>query len=127
MNPAFAKTWNAATTVNMPGISPLTYGSEPSVTVSGNTGTVNDFCPNGGQSVRTTGSGNSASWSDSMACAPILLPGQNCNITLTFTSGSLTLSLDGQALTGTGTGTVTGCNMSTVTFSMTLSAVPKRP
>jgi len=118
LNPAFAKTWVGTSTATITGLQPFTSAGQLTVAVNGDTAHVTGVCPpDGAGAIDAKGSGNSASWSGSMACPPIPQTGVNCSITPTFTAATMTLSADGHTLNASGTGTVTGCNLNT-TFTL---------
>ncbi len=120
LNPAFAGTWDGITAVTIPGVTPITYQGQLAISLSGNAAGVSRVCPDGSGSLTMTGTGNTASWTGSLVCAPIAVtcsgtPG-TLNITLTSATGSL--SADTTTLTAQGSGTATACGGSTtVTFS----------
>ena len=120
LNPAFAGTWDGITTVTIPGAAPIAYQGQLVISLSGASAAVGRVCPDGSGSLTMTGSGNAASWTGSLVCAPIAVtcsgsPG-SLNITLTAAAGSL--SGDTTTLTAQGSGTATACgSATTITFS----------
>jgi len=114
LSSAFGKTWTGTTTVTIPGHNPSTSSGQLTVTVSGNSATVTNICPDGSGSVNATGSGNSATWSGTVTCTETA----NCGtLALAYNSASFTLSSDNKTLTADGSGTVSGCSQS-ATFAV---------
>lgn len=118
LNAAFGKTWTGTTTYTISGQTPITGHGSLTITVSGNTATLTDVCPDGTGSVSTTGSGNSASWTGTLTCPPVQ-EAAGCSLTLTFTSATLSLSADGKTLNVQAAGTASGCNLNNTPVAIT--------
>ncbi len=116
LDPSFAGTWYGASTVSLANVGPLpTVQSTLVVTVSGNTATAITCA---GATVNATGSGDSLSWSGSVACPAQTVSGPwNCaSVVFTYTGATANLSND--TLTLIATGTAVGCGTS---YGATLS------
>ena len=118
LNTAFNGTWTGPLALTIGNQSPQQLGNgQLVISVSGQNANVSQVCLDGSGSVAAHGSGNSASWSGSLACPPIQFT--NCSsVVLTLTSASATLN--GSVLTAQGAGTGTGCNTTqnfTITFT----------
>jgi len=110
VNPRFAKTWTGTATVTIPGASPLSYPSQLTITVSGDSATATNICPDGSGSVTAHGNGDTINWTGSVDCPPVAL---SCgSATLTYKTATLTLSNDGKTLTAQGSGTASVCGVS---------------
>jgi hypothetical protein len=125
LNPAVNGTWTGDNTITVPGYSPITIGSEITVAASGTRFTASPVCygtlsmpPSG--SITGTGSGNTASWTGTLACPAVSLLGCNA-VVITYKSVSATLSTDQTTFTIQGSGTLVGCSINT-TFSFNLVA-----
>src|SRR5262249_15368486 len=73
VNPRFAKTWTGTATVTIPGASPLSYPSQLTITVSGDSATATNICPDGSGSVTAHGNGDTINWTGSVDCPPVAL------------------------------------------------------
>ena len=114
LNGAFAKAWLGTSTVTILGQAPVDFPSQLNITVSGDSATLTNICPDGSGSMTATGSGNSAAWSGSVAC---FVPGNSCTVTLTYKSTALSLSTDNRTITSDASGTADGCGLNT-TFTV---------
>ena len=121
LNAAFAKTWTGTTTTTVSGQTFTGTNGHLTITVSGNNATVNTVCPDASGSVNATGSGNSASWSGTLACPPVQVTGCPSSLTLTYTTATLTLSSDNKTLNVQAGGTVSGCNFNNTPFTTTFA------
>jgi hypothetical protein len=99
-----------------------TYSGEVTVAVEGDSAEVSDFCPERGETLTATGSGDSAAWQGHLTCPPIPLKGcASAALSYDFA----TASVEGGTLTVVATGTVdtpAGCGESSGAFSVTFVA-----
>jgi len=120
LNPAFSKTWTGTTTVTIPGVAPITYQGQLVIAVSGGNATVTRVCLDGSGTLTMSGSGNSASWTGTLVCAPLAVdcPAGPGTLNITFYSANGTLSNNSTTLTAQGSGTAIACgSATTITFS----------
>ena len=116
LDPALGGTWSGTATLTLAGGSPQQFSGDLTLAVSGQNATVN-VCLDGSGPITMHGSGQSASWQGSMACAPVQFTGCAA-VTLTFQSASV--SLNGSTLTVQSGGSLSGCG-TTLGFTLGLS------
>lgn len=118
LNAAFAKTWTGTSTTTAAGQTFTGTNSHLTILlVTGHIATVSTGCPDASGSVNATGTGNSASWSGTLACPPVQVT--SCSLTLTYTTATLTLSSDNKTLNVQAGGTVSGCTFNNTPFTAT--------
>jgi len=116
LDPALGGTWSGTATLTLAGQQPQQFAGDLSVTVSGQNATMN-VCLDGSGPITMHGSGGSASWQGSMACAPVQFTGCAA-VTMTFQSVSV--SLNGSTLTAQSAGSLSGCG-TTLGFTLGLT------
>jgi hypothetical protein len=115
LNAALAGTHNAGLYVNYQGLQeyyPITLAIE----VNGSSAQISQVCPDNTGSLTATGSGDSASWSGTLVCPPVLF-GSCSSVAMTYMSASVELNLPsdpGDVLTlgFSAGGTAAGCDRS---------------
>jgi len=119
LNAAFAGTW--AGTITFSGTITGSANAQLIISgVNGNSMQIGPLCPDGTGTVTATGSGNTASWSGSLACAPTSGLSNCPSAVLTFTS--LSSALSGTTLSGTADGNLSGCPSGNGAFHINFSA-----
>jgi len=92
------------------------YQIELTIEVNGNSAQVSHVCPNSTGSLTATGYGNSAYWSGTMACPPVVF-GNCSSVVMTYTYAGVTFNPpsepgDVSTLTFVASGMAAGCDLS---------------
>jgi hypothetical protein len=87
--------------------------------VAGNSAQIGYLCPDGTGTVTATGSGNTANWSGTLACAPTA-GSSNCPAAV-FTFSSLTSTLNGASVNVLTQGNLSGCPSGNGPFTLSFT------
>lgn len=93
--------WKGTANVNFTGGSPYAYFATVTVSVTGNSANISGVCTDGSGTVVATGSGTSALYNGTLACAPVELAG--CSLALTYSSVAIRETTSGLDVLCTGT------------------------